>query len=300
MTVRGSAAVLALACAAAGCGIGPGPRSAQRANLTVTRDYGHELLRQASERPPESEDAIRILDRNARVETAYGGRFVQSIDGLAGGGSGGHFDWFLYVNGVESPVGGGDYRVRGGDRVWWDYRDWRAAMRVPAVVGSWPEPFLHGFAGRRWPATVRCLGGGGACETVSSRLREAGVSPGAASGDDSVRVLVGPWSRVRRDGAAAQLDRGPGTSGVFARFAPEGRRWSLGALDASGAVRKRFGADAGLVAAVRSGDKPPTWLVTGTDPAGVGAAASLLDEPDLTNRYAVVTHGRHPMEVPLP
>ena len=49
---------------------------------------------------------IRFLDREADITTRYGGGFVQSIDGLAGAGAGGRrYDWFFYVNGIESPVG---------------------------------------------------------------------------------------------------------------------------------------------------------------------------------------------------
>ena len=89
-----------------------------------------------------------MLDREAEIETRYGGGFVQSIEGVAGGTEDGRrLDWFFYVNGIESPVGSAERRVAGGDRIWWDHRDWTDAMRVPAVVGSWPEPFLQSSAG---------------------------------------------------------------------------------------------------------------------------------------------------------
>ena len=36
-----------------------------------------------------------------------------------------------------------------GDVLWWDYRHWSGGgMSVPVVVGAYPEPFLHGFAGK--------------------------------------------------------------------------------------------------------------------------------------------------------
>ena len=92
---------------------------------------------------------MRVLDRNAEIETRYGGGFVQSIDGLAAveEAGAGPSDWFFYVNGVESEIGAADYPLHGGERIWWDYRDWGAAMRVPAVVGSWPEPFRRRLRG---------------------------------------------------------------------------------------------------------------------------------------------------------
>ena len=152
------AAALALgATVAAGCGLGPGKDQGD-VSLTVTRDYGSRVLVQKSDSIHESDTVLRVLDRNTDITTRYGGGFVQSIDGLSGTASGGHsFDWFFYVNGIESPVGSTDYDLSGGDRIWWDYRDWTAAMRVPAVVGSWPEPFVHGFQGHRWTPTSIAL-----------------------------------------------------------------------------------------------------------------------------------------------
>ena len=31
-------------------------------------------------------------------------------------------------------------------------------MRVPAVVGSWPEPFVHGFQGKHYAVNIVCDG----------------------------------------------------------------------------------------------------------------------------------------------
>jgi hypothetical protein len=233
------------------------------------------------------------------VATRYGGGFVQSIDGLeAQEGFGRSRDWFFYVDGVESPVGAADYSLRGGESVWWDYRDWSAALSVPAVVGSWPQPFSGGYDGHRHPVSVDCRGGGGACVTVRGRLRTAGASPASGSPADAIRVLVGPWDRVRDDPAAAQIEAGPQHSGVFADFRLTAAGYALQGLGEDGEVATSFGGGAGLVAATRRGESPPVWVVTGGDRAGVAAAAATLDGPDLRDRYAVVVEDGE--EVPLP
>jgi hypothetical protein len=248
-----------------------------------------------------------MLDRHAEISTRYGGRFVQSIDGLAGGTQDGRRqDWFFYVNGVESGVGAADVRPRDGDRVWWDYRDWSSAMRVPAVVGSFPEPFLHGFEGDRYATRVDCLGPKQPCTAVQSSLRRAGVKAGLfdaehARGFDAesaptLRVLVGAWSRVGDDPAAAEIERGPAQSGVFARFGAGG---GLQALDPRARVSSSFGPRAGLIAAVRAESSPPTWVVTGTGSAGVTAAARAFGAATLRDRYAVIVPpGGQPTPVP--
>jgi hypothetical protein len=311
---RGTAAAIALliaALAAAGCGLGPGEDRGD-VELTVTRDYGAEsLLSRSVGDVTESDTVMRVLDRNAEITTRYGGGFVQSIDGLEADRSfGDSFDWFFYVNGVESPVGAADYELRGGERIWWDYREWSEAMRVPAVVGSWPQPFTGGYEGRRRPVAVECEGGGDVCAKVRERLGAVGVSTAGGSPIGAIRILVGIWTKVREDPAAALIEDGPQASGVFAdfrsaatfpRYARKSRsgRFELWGLSQAGSPMRRFEPDAGLVAATRRYDAPPVWVVTGATAAGVRAAGGLLDAADLRDHYAVVTEGGEETSLPL-
>ena len=282
----------------AGCGVGEGEESGD-ADLLVTRDYGATELQREQVGISESETVLRMLDSSADIETRFNGGFVQSIDGLAGGTEDGRrSDWFFYVNGVESPVGAAEYEVEDGDRTWWDHRDWSTAMRVPAVVGSWPEPFLHGSdpddpEGESWGAGVFCGGARSQCALVNQRLNEAGIAtgdePGAADDaapEDEIRVLVGPWDTINTDPVARLLSGGPQRSGVFANFSGVEPSIGLTLLDERGRVAETLTAGAGLVAALRQGDDPPTWVVTGTDAVGVGAAIELLGEEGLRDRYA--------------
>lgn len=289
-SVRILATAVALgATAVAGCGLGPG-KSSGDVDLIVSRDYGTKILVQKQDPIHESDTVFRVLDRNADVSTRYGGGFVQSIDGLSGTTSGGRTsDWFFYVNGIESPIGSAQYDLSGGDRIWWDYRDWTAAMRVPAVVGSWPEPFVHGFEGRHFDVNVDCSGGVGAvCQTVSARIRSAGGK--LAQGESGERlgtVLVGTWSALQWSPAARLLAKPPSDSGVFAHFVGT-KKPLLELLNQQGQPAGSIGKGGGLIAALRPGDGPPTWVVTGTDAKGVIAAANLVG-PALRNHYAVAT-----------
>jgi hypothetical protein len=300
--VRSAAAIallLTAALAAAGCGLGPGEEVGD-VELTVTRDYGAKrvLARRVGD-VTESDTAMRVLERNAEISTRYGGGFVQSIEGLeAREDFSRPYDWFYFVDGVEATVGAADYPLDGGEAVWWDYRDWDAAMRVPAVVGSWPQPFIDGYEGRRRAVAVECLGGGAACTTVRASLSDAGarVAPGSAEG--AIRVLVGPWARVREDPAAAQIEDGPQASGVFAEFQARPGGYGLEALGEDGRPKRALGLDAGLVAATRRYEAPPVWVVSGASVAGVKAAAGLLDAADLRDHYAVAVDGGE--ETPLP
>ncbi|HWM63701.1 MAG TPA: DUF4430 domain-containing protein [Solirubrobacterales bacterium] len=299
---RGTAVALALlgaALAAAGCGLGPG-EDVGDVSLTVTRDYGREeILGVSGEAVSESDTVMRVLEGSAEISTRYGGGFVQSIDGLEAERSGGRtWDWLFYVNGVESPVGAADYPLHGGEAIWWDYREWSATPRVPAVVGSWPQPFLDGYEGERRPVAVECHAGGAACGEVESRLEAAGATVASGVPEGAIRVLVGPWARLRGDPVAAPIEDGLEASGVFADFEPRGGGFVLVGLDEGGEPSRAFGPDAGLVAATRRYGGPPVWLVSGATAAGVRAAAGLLDSASLRDRYAVAIEDGE--EEPLP
>ena len=304
-----AAAAILAAAASAGCGFGPGEGSGGEATLTVTRDYGAEpLLEAVAPDPPESETVIRLLDREAEIATRFGGGFVHSIDGVKGELAGGRrHDWFFFVDGIESSRGAAEVAVRGGDRIWWDYRDWTDALRTPAVVGSWPEPFAQASAGaEQAPVKVVCAGARGPCDEAAARLAAEGVDASVASSPaedsqsgTSLRLLVGPWSEVRRDPTAALLAEGPETSGVFAHFARGSGGWQLVGLDPHAEEVDRLGPGAGIVAALRKGEDPPTWVVAGVDAPGVAAAVELLDADSLANRYAVAVDGEEAIRLPV-
>jgi hypothetical protein len=272
--------------------------------LTVTRDFGARAQQDlAAPKVSGSETVMRLLQRNAKITTRFGGRFVQSIDGVGGGRRAGRpLDWFYYVNGVEASEGAAAVRLHPGDRVWWDRHDWGAAMRVPAVVGSFPEPFLHGVAGRRLPVRIECADPSApACDEVFKTLTALDV-PAAKGGlrtaqvEQTLRVVVGPWVAARDDLALRHIESGPARSGVYARPAADGR--SIRALDAGGRPTRTLGPGTGLVAAARQGDEPPVWAVTGTDAAGVDAAAKAFTERALERRFAVAVVGGRPVALP--
>jgi hypothetical protein len=292
-------ALLGAALAAVGCGFGAGAGIGE-VSLSVTRDYGAvQVIAPLREEAAEADTAMRVLDRNAEISTRYGGGFVQSIDGLSETARDGRrYDWFFYVNGVESPVGAADFALHRGDAIWWDYRDWSDASRVPAVVGSWPQPLLGGYEGRQHPVALECRGGGAACAVARHKLAGSGVAVALGSPGDAIRVLVGPWAQLRDDPAAAQLEEGPQASGVFADFTPRGAGFDLQGLGEAGDPVRDFGVAAGLVAAVRRYDAPPVWIVSGGTAGGALAAAELLTRAALRDHYAVATTGSE--EAPLP
>jgi len=307
--VRRLLALVVLCVALAGCGLGAGESSSGPAGteLTVSRNFGAEEVGHDERKTiPGGETVMRQLQREFTVETRYGGGFVQEIDGVSGGRrSGRPVDWFYYVNGIEAGAGAASRRLEPGDRVWWDHHDWGAAMRIPAVVGSFPEPFLNGAQGKKIPIRIDCAEDAREqCREVRERLENEGAKVGGSgtlgtrAGPGVLRLLVGRWSEVRVDPTARRIEKGPKVSGVFARPSEDGKRFEL--LDSRGEPVRSLGPGSGLVAATRFLDQQPTWVITGTDQVGVASAAAALVEKRLADHFAVALEKGREVALPLP
>jgi len=302
-------AVVLVGClpAAAGCGLGEGEeRAGGGATVRITRDFGHTSIGTARvAHVREGETVMRMLRSKFDIDTRFGGRFVQAIDGLEGQGAAGERDWFYFVNGVEAGEGAAEYELSPGDRVQWDYRRWDVAMRVPAIVGAFPEPFLHGLEGKRRPVRVECEDADApVCDEAKERLEDNGVSPSGASlgapGTETVtRLVVARWPRARIVRGASGLEEGPEVTGVFARFEP-GRR-VLDLLDENGEAVRRVepGDGVGLVLAMRPRDDELVWLVTGLDERGLEAGVRALQAGRLRDAFAVAVTGSTVEKLPL-
>ena len=234
------------------------------------------------------------------MTTRYGGGFVQSIDGLAGRPAAAAQRLVLLR---ERRRGLRPARptctLSPGDVVQWDYRAGTRRRTCPAIVGAFPEPFLHG---QRASATRR------ASSARSDRARRATTVQRRARRrrrPDRLRASLG----VRRLAAGAARDRrhrgprcascrsrgrareGPAAaSGVYARFdasrahAHAARRSR--ARRADGAARHRAGRGD------HAGRQQPLWVVTGRRRGGRGACRAALDAGDAAQRVRGRRHAR--------
>ena len=240
------------------------------ATVAVTDDFGGRTV--AAGRVAPGESAMTALRTVATVATADGGRFVSGVDGLVGNRS--TRDWFFFVNGIQSDVGATDVMLHPGDRLWWDRRPYSPshAMNVPAVVGAYPEPFVHGWGGRP-PADVEVSGS----VNLARALRAAGAHVGSAP--SPWRVLVGSAQRLGRDPAFRRA-----RSGALAEVA--GRRVLV---DDGRRLVPRDSATAGVwaTAGTSAGDGF-TLVIAGIDATAARRAADALarDPALLSGSYA--------------
>jgi hypothetical protein len=264
-------ALVLLALVLGGCGLGAGDEAGE-ATIVVTRDFGAAAVGERQVEPVREDDSVmRVLERTRAIETAFGGAFVQSIDGVAGSDA---KPWSFYVNGIEATKGAADTLLRDGDHVWWDQHAWGEDVRTPAVVGAFPQPF------RGRATQLECTAAAAVCDSVRTRLTEAGAKLTDAAGE-AVRVRVGTLPETLGDGTFARRERA-----------------GLALLDAAGRQTQVLGAGTGLVAATADSGGPPTWHVTGTDEAGVSAAAGALTAERLTGRFALAVAPDG--DIPLP
>lgn len=330
----------ALACGATasltplGCAESPGDRPASVA-LLVTRDFGRKIVARHDHVPlGHRRTALHLLARfhDVDVDRRTGG--VSTIDGLRheyrppgkafidewidqGAALRRPLSapretlWVLMVNGIEADESPDRIRLRPGDTVQWDLRDWFITLSTRATIGAFPQPL------RSWPTggpsrlNVRCANPSqrsSGCAIVMTRLRQAGITPTAAPASETTgppaselrraRLFVGEWAELRGRNSYRWLMRGPRHSGVFASPSRDGRRLSL--LDSDGGRVREVGAGAGLIAAVRPTETTLDWYVTGTDAAGVRRAARALKPALLRGAFAVVVDNHGATRVPLP
>ena len=201
---------------------------------------------------------MRFLPRKADVDTRYGGRFVNAIEGVRSQAEGGtRRDWFYYVNGIEADKGAAEREVHraaiasGGTTATGARR-----CACPAVVGSYPGALPARRGGQAVSRADRLCAGrdrpvrGRARPARARRCRDQpSRRSGRPSGKDMLRVVVGEWEDVRGRRGRAQARGGTGRERRVR--AP----WRRGR-----GVRDRAARRAGPTWRGRSARAPGSWL----------------------------------------
>jgi len=305
--------LLLLATALSSCG--PQPAGTEiTIRVVATKNFGQELMFDETLRLLPGTSAMEALKQVAEVEAAYGGGFVNAINGVrsqyTGSGSAKE-DWFFCVNGISANVGALDYTLYNGDVEHWDYHRWSFRMFTPAVIGQFPEPFLHGYGGQVRPTVVvyedrlRTE-----AQALAEKLTQLGVESvsvqnisGLTEGDKqhSNLILLGTMD----SDLVAELNRVWDRLGFFVRFEDD----TMIVYDSRGEVEAEYGVGCGLIQATQSPWNPKgigacenvVWVVSGTDEAGVKSAVNALINHYYDFQYAcaVVIANGEIIRVPL-
>ena len=278
-------AVLLGALLAGGCG--GGAADGKGVSLVVTRDFGRTVVDSARlAELPDDATALSLLRDESNVRAPGPG-------------------WTLFINGVHPDSAPADSELSPGDRVQWDRRPSASPAPAGAIVGAFPEPFLHGLQGERRPVRVECDDTESApCEDAKQALEDvdvptSGSALGAPGTEHVTRLVVARWPAARIVRGAFTLEHGPERNGIYARFTDGGRALEL--LDASGEAARtvRAGDGTALVVALQPRADELLWLVTALDERGLAAGVRALRASALRNAYAVAVTGRRVEKLPL-
>lgn len=276
--------------------------------VVATQNFGQELIFEETLQVLPDTSAMAALMEVANVETAYGGGFVNAINGIRSRFTGSQkrkTDWFFYVNGIQSNVGALDYKLCDGDVQHWDFHDWSFRQSIPAIVDDFPASFQNGFGGKVSPTLVVCQDNMGEMakklERKLAQLEVSNVSIRSFSElaenekENSNLILVDRLG----NSLISELNQNWKRLGFFVYF----ENGSLIVIDGKGETATTYGAGTGLIQATQNPWNPNgigacenvVWLVSGTDEAGVENALNALINHHSKFQYAcavVVVEGK--------
>lgn len=267
--------------------------------VVATQNFGQELIFDETLQVLPDTSAMVALMEVADVETAYGGGFVDTINGVRSGFSGSQktkTDWFFYVNGIQSNVGALDYKLHDGDVQHWDFHDWSFRQSIPAIVDDFPASFRNGFGGKMSPTLIVCQDNmGGMARKLEKKLAQLEVSNvGIKSFSELAENEKGGSNLILVDrlenSLISELNQNWKRLGFFAYF----ESGNLVVIDGKGETTTKYGAGTGLIQATQNPWNPNgigacenvVWLVSGTDEAGVESAIATLTNYHNEFQYA--------------
>lgn len=284
---------------------------ARKVDLLITRDFGTRTLFAKTVGYKENATILDVLKSNLQIETKYGGSFINSINGLVGstrGANGKRQDWFNYINGICCDVGVLDYNLETAAAIWWDYHPWMMGPSIATVIGSYPEPFLHGYEGKVKPTIIMSSEDDlDLSKSLQAALKSQGVSQvkvinfneGNLETRPGPTIVIGKWDKLKQIDYLEKLNQAYSKTGTCVYFSDKG----LELLDYSGKAAKKIDGSAGVIVATGQGlgDDSPLWLVAGTDEAGLHSAINVLTKnPDkIKHMYNAAILADKVMALPL-
>jgi hypothetical protein len=254
--------------------------------LRVSRDFHSPPLIEKRAKCA-NQSVMKLLKECATIGTAFGGEFVQSINGIAAGkGRDAQRAWLYYVNGMIADVGATQYVPKCGDYVVWDLHKCNGAVTVPSLIGCFPQPFASFRKPGATPLLIlhddpsketACMLARSLEQRGCGKAKVQSISGSPLAGDVPC-IIVGQWSNIIGNPTINQMYDHRKACGIFAEFDKDG----LQVLSLDRSQRKSL-PSAGVILATKRGCSPPLplWIVSGTDHEQTTKAAEILiDEPE--------------------
>ena len=92
-----------------------------RVELLVTLANNSETVSKVEVEFKEGDNLLYIMQKNLKIVDNAG--FITSIEGVEAKTED-KMAWFFQINGEDSMVGAGDYKLKNGDKIHWDLHSW--------------------------------------------------------------------------------------------------------------------------------------------------------------------------------
>jgi len=271
------------------------PEPIRQVTLKVTKDFGSQVIFNKKVQIENNQTILELLEANLDIETDWDGGFIKGINGLVldkGGLSGKRTDWFYYVNGICADVGADGYTSAPGETIWWDYHLWQSmGSAISAVIGSYPEPFIHGYEGKVGETTVMSTPEKSElAEKMKKALTDQGIKAVNLSELDEEKlakrtcpvIVIGEWQELNQIKWLRDFNKAYRKTGTGVHFTDQG----VELVKYNGEVDQAVSGSVGVIAATGSGlgDENPLWLVAGTNEKGLKQAVDVLvNNPEKIN-----------------
>lgn len=275
--------------------------------IAATRNFGREVIFERFALVKEGDSAQTAVEEVADVTMA--GSFIESIDTLTGDTE---YYWLYYINGILANVFAGGYPLHDGDMQHWDFHDYSYSMHgSSAIIGDFPEPFLHGYGGVTYPVIIVYTEG---FQAEAERIKE--LLDGLDIKDVSVKNAAAVTEDERESNnliivstmeseMIARMNKSYRGLALFAHFDED----KVEALNAKGRVEAEYGAGTGVIQAVQNIWNPKgswacesvVWMISGIDKEGVQQAVeTLINQTKMEYAFGVIIADGDVIRVPVP
>lgn len=279
-----------------------------KVNVIVSKDFGHEELSNKEISILEESSVMEVMENSFDIETAYGGGFVNGINGLKSGFTGvkekKKIDWFYYVNGSLADVGAGEYYLKPGDVVVWDYHDWSKSIYISSIIGAYPSNFINGHESLK---TEILYGkdydeeGNQLFKFLEKKgledIKTGGLNEEELANGETNSILIGTWNEISNLNYIKDIYENGKKAGVFFKLDD-----NIKALNAKGDASSVYEKGAVITCIAKEyGLKGTLWLITGNDEVSIKRAAKLLyEEPEkIKGKFSVIITDDKIISIPI-
>ncbi|AOT69933.1 DUF4430 domain-containing protein [Geosporobacter ferrireducens] len=276
--------------------------------IIITRDFGKEKLHSKTVNLDKDTTVMDVMEKYFDIETAYGGGFVNGINGLKSGFTDKKnrqkMDWFYYVNGLLAQIGANDYDLLPGDIVIWDYHDWSSDAFMSSIIGAYPNNFVNGFAGNILQTEIQyALEYEEQAKKIDVFLKEQGAHTQIMAGieahledENKHTIVIGPWEQMIKNDFIKDIYQNKSKAGLYFEIDRK-----IKALSFTGESAGEYEKAAVIVSVPKHyGSTASLWMITGNDENCIQKAAKILYEnPESINgMYSLIVTEENLVSIP--